>query len=238
MSVQFDQDNNFITTLYNIRGNVLRMLSQRGYTDYIKKYHADVTMDDFKKAYKQNNITIYLYKTKKNIEGKDIKTQCIVYFVDPTSRVGKVKQQFMKLMSTLEPTYDKEVDIVDLIMIAEDRDKNIFMHSISKYVKGYQQSYNDRKSYKHMIITELFYYSEVSFDLMEHYLVPKHELVAKEKETEILKTFGCTKDQLPRISKNDDIVARYFGANIGDIFRIYRKSPTAGISVYYRVVVP
>lgn len=226
---QLEQDNKFVLNLYKIRGNVLKMLSRRGYTDYVKKYHADVTIDEFKKLYKKNNTTLYLYKD-------DI--QCIVYFVDPTSKVGKIKQQFMKLVSSLEQTYDKNAKKINLIMIAEDRDINIFMHSINKYVKGYQESYNQNIKNIQSLVCELFYYSEMSFDLMSHYLQPKFELVPKNKEKEILSTFNCTKDHLPIMSKNDDPVARYYGANVGDIFKIYRRSPTAGIAIYYRVVVP
>jgi len=231
------KENNFIVKLFSIRENIFKMLSNRGYAESIKKYYADSTLAEFKKAYKQNNISMYLYKEHTDPDKKDKKelTQCIVYFVNPMSRVGKVKQQFMKLMATLEDTFDTDADYVDMIMIAEDRDKNIFMHSISKYVKGYQQTYNNTKSASHELTMELFYYSEVSFNITDHYLVPRHELMDKEHVTEILERFKCSRDQLPKISK-DDPVSKYYGAKIGDVFKIYRKSPTAGLAEYYRLV--
>jgi DNA-directed RNA polymerase subunit H len=57
----------------------------------------------------------------------------------------------------------------------------------------------------------------------------------KEKE-EVLKKYRVTLKQLPRILSSDPVV-KAIGAKPGDIIKIIRKSPVAGESVYYRVVV-
>jgi len=230
------KDNKFIINLYNIRNNVLRMLNDRGYHSFVKKYYADITFDEFKKLYRNNNINLEVYK-EDIVDGIKVKTQCIIYFVDPTSQVGKVKQRFTRLMNTLEETYSKDDNIVDIIMIAEDKDRNSFMNSIAKYIKSYQKIYNSTKTVNHTLKMELFYYSEISFNITDHYLVPRHRLITKKEITQILKDKKCTLEQLPKISK-DDSVAKYFGANVGDVFRISRRSPTSGISEYYRLVIP
>ena len=67
-------------------------------------------------------------------------------------------------------------------------------------------------------------------------LVPKHEILTKEEEEELLKKYKITKKQLPRILSTDPAV-KAIGAKKGDIIRITRKSPTAGETYYYRVVV-
>ena len=71
---------------------------------------------------------------------------------------------------------------------------------------------------------------------MEHELVPKHEILSKEEEEELLKKLNTTKKHLPKILSTDPIV-KALGAKKGDIIRITRKSVYAGEYYYYRVVV-
>ncbi|HIE37170.1 TPA: DNA-directed RNA polymerase subunit H, partial [Candidatus Geothermarchaeota archaeon] len=47
---------------------------------------------------------------------------------------------------------------------------------------------------------------------------------------------GGDKYKLPYIKRTDPVV-RALGAKHGDIIKITRKSPTAGESVYYRLVI-
>ncbi len=73
--------------------------------------------------------------------------------------------------------------------------------------------------------------------LQDHILVPKHELLSKEEKEELLRLLGVKPEQLPKI-RVDDPIAKEIGAKVGDIVRIIRESPTAGVSVAYRYVVP
>ena len=74
------------------------------------------------------------------------------------------------------------------------------------------------------------------FDILEHELVPRHEVVPPEEAARILKELGVRPEQLPWLRATDP-VARRIGAKPGDIVRIYRKSPTAGEIIVYRYVV-
>ncbi len=74
------------------------------------------------------------------------------------------------------------------------------------------------------------------FDILEHELVPRHEVVPPEEAAKILRELGVRPEQLPWLRATDP-VARRIGAKPGDIVRIYRKSPTAGEIVVYRYVV-
>ena len=76
----------------------------------------------------------------------------------------------------------------------------------------------------------------VEFDVLSHQLVPKHEILSVKDSEEALKKIGITKEQLPKILITDPAVKR-IAANVGDIILITRKSPTAGVSVFYRMVV-
>lgn len=70
----------------------------------------------------------------------------------------------------------------------------------------------------------------------KHELVPKHILLEEREKEEVLQKFGITLRQLPRISMEDPAI-KEVNPKIGDIIKIVRKSPTAGESIYYRVVV-
>jgi DNA-directed RNA polymerase subunit H len=73
-------------------------------------------------------------------------------------------------------------------------------------------------------------------NILEHELVPRHEIVPPEEAVELLKKLGIEPWQLPWISADDPAV-KAIGAKPGDIIRIIRKSPTAGEFVAYRYVV-
>lgn len=75
-----------------------------------------------------------------------------------------------------------------------------------------------------------------SLKILEHELVPKHEVLSPEEASEVLRKLGVKPTQLPWISFEDPI-AKAIGAKPGDIVRITRKSPTAGESIAYRYVV-
>jgi len=74
------------------------------------------------------------------------------------------------------------------------------------------------------------------FDIFEHELVPKHELLEPEEKEKVLAESRMQPYQLPRIRASDP-AAKAIGARPGDIVRIIRKSPTAGSYISYRYVV-
>ncbi len=75
-----------------------------------------------------------------------------------------------------------------------------------------------------------------SFNIFEHELVPKHELLEPGEEKRVLAEYRVQPYQLPQIRASDP-AAKAIGAKPGDIIRIARKSSTAGRYVSYRYVV-
>ncbi|MCD6414197.1 MAG: DNA-directed RNA polymerase subunit H [Candidatus Diapherotrites archaeon] len=71
--------------------------------------------------------------------------------------------------------------------------------------------------------------------IVNHILVPKHEIMSKKESKAFLESNGLKKDQLPRILREDPVV-KAIKAKKGDIIKITRNSPTAGKAVYYRMV--
>jgi len=71
---------------------------------------------------------------------------------------------------------------------------------------------------------------------MKHEYVPEHIILSKEEAEEVLKMYHVKPTQLPFILVSDPVI-RHLNAKPGDIVKIIRRSPTAGISIYYRYVV-
>lgn len=75
-----------------------------------------------------------------------------------------------------------------------------------------------------------------SFNIFDHVLVPKHEIMMPEERQKLLEAYRVRPYQLPRLMASDP-AAKAIGARPGDIVRIIRDSPTAGKYIAYRYVV-
>ena len=73
-------------------------------------------------------------------------------------------------------------------------------------------------------------------DITKHLLVPAHKKVSEAEREHLLKTFTIKTRQLPKILRSDPGIAK-LDVKAGDIIKIERDSRTAGVTVYYRVVV-
>ena len=81
---------------------------------------------------------------------------------------------------------------------------------------------------------QLFNINTLSIDILEHRLVPKHEIIRNPNEIEtILETCNCTFNQLPIIKRNDAI-GKILLITPGDICKIYRYNDNSCESIYYR----
>ena len=84
---------------------------------------------------------------------------------------------------------------------------------------------------------DTFKQAELMINITKHKLVPKHEILNEQEKADLLEKYKLNSEaQLPRIQKLDP-VARYFGAQKGQVFKITRQSETAGRYVTYRIVV-
>lgn len=72
--------------------------------------------------------------------------------------------------------------------------------------------------------------------LLNHILVPLHEIIPEKEAEEIIKKFGPRKEKFPQILKTDPVIEE-IGAKKGDFIKVTRNSPTAGKSIAYRIVV-
>lgn len=78
--------------------------------------------------------------------------------------------------------------------------------------------------------------TEKEFDVLTHESVPEHAILKDEEIKELMQKLNIIPIQLPKILKTDPAV-KAVGAKEDDIIKIVRKSPTAGVTTYYRLVV-
>jgi len=75
-----------------------------------------------------------------------------------------------------------------------------------------------------------------TFDIFEHHLVPKSEIVSEELKKELIERYHAKPFQYPWI-KSSDPVSIILGAEPGDIIKVVSDSETAGVYESYRYVV-
>ncbi len=71
--------------------------------------------------------------------------------------------------------------------------------------------------------------------ILEHELVPKHEVMEESEVKELLDTYKIKKEQIPKI-KISDAVIKEIKAEVGDVVKITRQSRIAGKYISYRLV--
>ncbi len=73
-------------------------------------------------------------------------------------------------------------------------------------------------------------------NIMENFLVPKHEIMSEEEKINLLNKYKISITQLPKILSSDPIV-KAIGAKVGDVIKITRNEMGIGTTLYYRVVI-
>ena len=74
------------------------------------------------------------------------------------------------------------------------------------------------------------------YNIFKNKLVPQAKILSEEETTKILEKYNITKIQLPRILLTDALT-KEIEAKAGDVIEFERKTRTAGLSKYYRIVV-
>ena len=122
----------------------------------------------------------------------------------------------------------KKIQGLDTFLVNSKGKNRIFIgDQISQ--KAYKQFIELKKS-------EVFFEHELMINLIDHELQPKFKLLTQEEKTRKMNDYDISDRNLARMFKTDPI-ARYYNANIGDVFRIIRPSLYTGSGYHYRLVV-
>ncbi len=76
----------------------------------------------------------------------------------------------------------------------------------------------------------------MAMDVSEHEAVPQHRKLEEDEVEEVLEKYDADRSDLPNIERTDAAL-KQMDVEVDDVIEIVRESPTAGESVYYRVVV-
>jgi|ETNvirenome_6_85_1030632.scaffolds.fasta_scaffold00574_3 DNA-directed RNA polymerase subunit H (RpoH/RPB5) len=173
------------------------------------------------KLIKDRNYTIISEnKLKNNDIIFTIKNNISIYIIDINNKDINLNE--LRRISKLKYTND----IKTLIIIANKVKINI---TLMKYINTLD------------FILQLLDFDLIQRDPITHILVPKHELLSKQQKDTLLNKSNIKLKDIPKIYINDPI-AKWYGGNIGDIFKITRiVSSYMNIStmneITYRVVI-
>lgn len=106
---------------------------------------------------------------------------------------------------------------VHKIIICKDVAKKVVKQIVSEYKNA-----------------EFFFESEMLEDIPSKVFMPEHQLLQEDEKKELFDKYA--EAELARMFVTD-MMARYYSAKVGDVFRIIRPSFTAGKNVFYRRVV-
>ena len=188
--------------LMKVRKTIIEMLNDRGYdvSKYIKgNKYKDVSEDEVRKEYKQDNMNLIT-------DSKKINT----FFWDEEGSFSKMTKYLNKIKKN-------DLEILILIIGRQSSDNVLTSNLIS----------NISQIFVHVEV-EIFYIDELVFNITKHHYVPQHILLSKKEANIIYKAYGI---DLPLLYK-DDIISRYYGAKLNNIFKIIRPN-----NIYYRKIV-
>jgi DNA-directed RNA polymerase I, II, and III subunit RPABC1 len=183
------------------------MVTDRGYT--IPLTMMKVENNDFYTLYQ--NIDAPAGFNNYDILGTKGDKRVLVKFTLDKEVVNR--QDIITFRGNVDETYGENTDVIYVVKVKP----NTFVY---KEIRD-----ND----------EIFLMSELVFNRTKHRLVPKHVLLSETEKKDVLSTYDCRDTQIPRMVTTD-YVCRYFGAKAGDMFKIYRPSPSSGMYITYRVV--
>ncbi len=151
------------------------------------------------------------------------------YVLHPTRRVKDVLRKYVVWIL-------KEQKVIGVALVREVVKEMEETESQRGMLVGGSRFTPASNKYAKVSKVELVEGHYASFDLFGHEMVPSH-IIAEEAEIQlVLEHYGIKKTHLPRIQSRDP-AARVLGARPGQVIRVERLSPTAGLSYYYRLVV-
>ena len=165
-----------------------------------------------------------IHDTSKKIVGRKVENVITVFFLLQKRQVPLLKEFIAKNCSSNSKS-EFEFD-------GENRSYiTVVQFNVNKTFKTLCSQYG----------IEIFKIHSLGRNITKHSLVPKHVLLSQEKNPSemdnILKDLSISHFEKLPIMKVSDPVAKYYGAKVGNIFRITRHSKTSGLYTSFRYLV-
>lgn len=202
-----------ISRLHHVMITVGEMCTDRGYV--VPKEWCPPTLELFTKRFVVEDKAINR-EAMTMITSRD-SSDLIVYFNgEPAINTERVKQY---------------------VLDAQKQGSNSIILVIAGKVNAITKKYIDTQGKgENAVSMQLFEEDDLIVNITRHELVPKHVPLSDEEAQKVLAAFSLKASQLPRILSRDPI-AQYFGMKKGQLFKITRKSETAGEYTTFRQVV-
>lgn len=208
-----------LDVLYRSRLTLIKILKENGYET--KDYERFSPWEIEAMAIGQTSFQIDV--TKANPDGPI--TKCRVVY-----SLQKLKQKIYGFLSGLtnteDPTAVDPLTTEVIVILLEDVADVFHKAALDEWLKN-------------KLRIRFFKAHTLVYDPRDHTLVPPHEKLPSEEHAEFMKqNYVRSKGNLPMIRFHEDIIARVLGLLPGDIVKITRPSPSAGLYDIYRVCVP
>lgn len=211
--------------LWRSRNTMLEVLQDRGYNvDHLERISAlefqEKHNNEDEDAVK-NSMTI---QVTKNVSKKKQETTTVIWPVEEKlgeNVVGIIQKMGISDDWIVDPSLEKTHKAIVIID-----------GCITPTTKGSLKIIAKRG-----IRIDVYTLEESLFNVMKSVLVPKHRIISKKEERELLKEYGITKKDMPEI-KITEPPMRHLSPDRGNIIEIKRPSDTqpGEYTFYYRVV--
>jgi DNA-directed RNA polymerase subunit H (RpoH/RPB5) len=232
-----------INLIFKVKKNSIIMLKNRGYAipsdeefllnstlvEFIEKYEKKSKQERilFREALnnvysKEEEVLEVIDDENNKSEINIIKKSINVYFINTSEKANSIgKESISPIITGIAnkrsiKNVGQKVVINDIILITE-----------LDLSSGAKASINQIDTVHCKI--QHFLYQELSYIPINHYLVPKHELLTYKQLNILKKEIDILK--LPKITTND-VICKYYGGVSGQVFKIYRDNTIA-----YRYVI-
>lgn len=165
--------------------------------------------ENFKSRHNNKNLDIDITEDEKSI---------YIHFNSDTKSMGK--SALVSLVQKIKT--DNDSSNLDIIIITREK----ISSGISKLVS------EEKEKYKNI---EFFLFDDLFVNKTKYIDCPVHKLLTDEEKKDVMEHYHLKENQLSKI-RIDSPISRYYGAKSGQVFKIIRYSPTAGESIFYRIV--
>ena len=207
-----------ISTVYTSRNIILDLMGKQGYN--IEDY-SNFSINEVNSMKQNNQLDMLLEKKEENPVTKRKNKIYIRYYLGKTIRPSNLQEMIDDLFN-LEEILKKE----DTLFIIIKDEINETLTNELKHIWETDGIF--------IVIENI---KRLQFNILEHEIQPKFDIVPESKVVEIMQKYNITdKIQFPDISRFDP-VARAIGLRPGQVCKITRFSKTAIETFYYRICV-
>ena len=206
------QNSSTISQIYTSRNIILDLVKERGYdtSDYEER-----SISEIQKMYNEKQLDMLMNKE----DTSDDRKIFIKYHLTGKIRINQIYEYIDDLYNVEEILTKKD----DFIIITKDQPND----TLKKLMNTIWNKDN--------IYFVIYNYNNYLFNILNHEMVPQHEVLNEEEKNDVKKKYNILYDsQFPEISRFDS-VAEAIGLRPNQLCKITRNSPTAIKSEYYRL---